>query len=74
MTLWSEAETANPELKIGIFKRLIRAREDGVTAGEIERRSGGKVTIHSVYDMLDAKKIPVETWEAMDETLRHLGY
>lgn len=74
MTEWGNSFSAEPELKKDVYKRLEFARKDGLTVGEIEKATDGKLGVHDVFDMLEAKIMPREKWVMMDETLKEFGY
>lgn len=59
------------QFKRAVVARIIKARENGVSAGKIAHQLGDK--IHTVYDMLEAKAFPMSAWRAMDEALKELG-
>ena len=74
MTAWDNKCCTDKELKKSVHSRLLNAKKDGVTAGEIENVGDDFITIHAVYDMMEAKKFPTEMWQKMDEALKILGY
>lgn len=73
MTQWDRLGSLDPETKRSIYKRLEKAKKDHVPVGKIAAQDE-RVGIHTVYDMLEAKALPAEVWEAMDEVLKKIGY
>jgi diphthamide synthase (EF-2-diphthine--ammonia ligase) len=73
MTEWGNYERVEYENKKGVVARLKAARKDGVRIGDIEAASK-KISIHTVCDVLEAKKLPYEIWEEMDRVLKEFGY
>ena len=60
-------------LKKSVRERIIKARMDGVPSGRIANAMKSK-SIHVLYDLLEAKRYPMEAWEDADEALKMLGY
>lgn len=74
MTRWKSYYTTETDLKRDVIERLIKARKDGVSSGVIAKESSKGMSIHVIYDMLEAKTYPVEIWSKVDSGLRKLGY
>ena len=74
MRTWSNWRPAPREYKKNILARLNAARADGVSIGRIANACDNEISIHTVYDMLEAKVFPLEMWEQMDDTLKAIGY
>lgn len=74
MTRWRNYYTSEIELKRDVRERLERARKDGVSSGVIAKESSKGMSIHVIYDMLEAKAYPAEMWSKVDKGLRKLGY
>ena len=74
MTTWREYYTEESELKKDIVDRIKKARADGVPTGKIVKECSETMSIHIIYDMLEAKMFPIEVWEKVDKGLKKLGY
>lgn len=74
MTRWKSYYATETDLKRDVLERLIKARKDGVSSGVIAKESSKGMSIHVIYDMLEAKAYPTETWSMVDKGLRKLGY
>ena len=74
MTGWGNYYGAEPELKKDVLERLRSARKAGLTVGKVKEMSNGVLGTHEVFDMLEAKVLPRETWVLMDEILKEFGY
>lgn len=61
------------EFKRSVRERIIEARGEGVSAGEIANHIRGN-SIHTVYDMLEARQFPMSAWYEMDKALKEIGY
>lgn len=48
--------------------RILR-RDKGLTSAQITEASGGKLTLNTVMDMLDAKQVPLAMWDEMKRAL-----
>lgn len=74
MTTWKSRYTTETDLKKDVIERLTRARKEGVSSGVIAKESSKGMSIHVIYDMLEAKAYPAEIWSMVDKGLRKLGY
>lgn len=62
------------ELKKSVFSRIDKARKDGLSAETIAEACGEGFSLHTVYDILGARRLPIEVWYAIDRGLENLGY
>lgn len=74
MTEFGNYRKADRELKREVLNRLIAARMKGVSTGKIAKESGDSISIHTIYDMMEAKCLSKEIWEMVSEGLKKLGY
>ena len=74
MTTWREYKNEETEIKMEVMERIRKARADGVPAGIIAKESSEGMSIHVIYDMLEAKILPLDKWKQVDEGLKRLGY
>lgn len=74
MTEWGSGIAAEAEYKREVLRRLVKARREGMPTGRIANESGYNISIHTIYDMLEAKSFPTWIWEKVDEGLQRLGY
>ena len=61
------------EYKRSVRERIIEARKDGKSVGEIASVMRGD-SIHLILDMIEAKPFPMSAWIEMDEALKKIGY
>lgn len=61
-------------LKRDVLARLMRARSEGIKAGQIVEASGDSLNIYIIYDMMNAETFAEEKWLEMDSALKCLGY
>ena len=73
MTQWDRIGNMEPERKRSIYKRLAQAKKDRVPVGQIAAQNE-IISIHTIYDMLEAKSLSAYVWEAMDDALTKIGY
>lgn len=73
MTQWDRIGNMEPERKRSIYKRLEQAKKDRVPVGQIAAQNE-IISIHTIYDMLEAKSLSAYVWEAMDDALKKIGY
>ena len=71
---YEEYDPTIADYKRSIIERIQKARKSGVSAGKIAKASEGQMSIHTVYDMLNAEIFGKESWQVMDETLKKLGF
>ena len=62
------------ELKKGVIAKIQKARKDGMTIGRLEAACPPGITLHVIYDMLNAGLLPIEIWQEMDDVMSGLGY
>ena len=61
------------EFKRDVRERIVEARKNGKTVGEIASHLRGN-SVHLVLDMIEAKPFPMEAWIEMDKALKKIGY
>lgn len=69
-----EKPQASPQFKREVIRRLQRARTMGASVGLLADTCGDNVSIHTIYDVLEAKRFPLEIWEEVSKGLERLGY
>lgn len=69
-----EYDSSIRELKRSVVERIKKARANGVAASAIADAGGDGISIHVVYDMLNAELFPKDVWVAMDKALKSIGY
>jgi hypothetical protein len=74
MTEWRTGRAADVELKRGVLERLRKARSEGLSTGKLANSCDGEISIHTIYDMLEAKSFPENVWRCVDEGLKKFGY
>lgn len=72
--LHGEYDPSIRELKRSVVDRIKKARENGVATHEIVDAGDDRISIHVVYDIMNAELFPRDIWEAMDEALKSIGY